>query len=355
MNRFTIFPIQNQKLWNLYEKSLSLFWTTSEINLSNDLSDWNKLNDNEKYFLKNVLAFFASSDGMVNENLVLNFYSEIDLPEAKAFYANQIMIETIHSHQYSLLIDTYINSTDEKNLLFNAIETIPAIKKKADWILKWIESGSSLIKMIPENITKDILAIQESSWASDWMTSQQRTSLDFFTKEKPSFEQRLLAFICVEGIFFSGSFCAIYWLKNRGLLPGLCTANEFISRDENMHAEFAILLLELSQNKIHQDVAHSIFKEAVQIETEFITESLPVSLLGMNNTLMTQYIQYVADRWLVLLGYEKIYNSPNPFNFMEMISLNTKENFFELNVTQYSKSGVGVSKEEMEIKFDEDF
>lgn len=353
MNRYTIFPIQHQKLWDIYEKSLSLFWTTSEITLSNDLSDWNNLNDNEKYFLKNILAFFASSDGMVNENLVLNFYNETQLPEARAFYANQIMIETIHSVQYSLLIDTYINNTDEKNKLFNAIETIPAIKKKADWILKWIEAGSTLIQLLPPDVLSGIISIQGNS--NNNLTSSQQNSLSFFTKEKPSFEQRLLAFLCVEGIFFAGSFCAIYWLKNRGILPGLCTANEFISRDENMHAEFVLLLLETCENKVSQKIAHDIFKEAVQIETEFITESLPVSLLGMNNILMTQYIQYVADRWLVLLGYEKIYNSTNPFNFMEMISLNTKENFFELNVTQYSKSGVGVSKEEMEIKFDEDF
>jgi ribonucleoside-diphosphate reductase beta chain len=350
-DRYTIFPINYPGLWKFYEDHLASFWTVNEIKLSDDLVDWNtKLNDNERFFIKNILAFFASSDGMVNENLVLNFYNEVQIPEARSFYTIQMMMESIHSQQYALLIDTYITNTDEKKHLFNAMETIPAIKKKADWILKWIEEGSTIVDTLPPNIIQDITALHLNN---DKALS--RETFDFFIKKRPSFQQRLIAFICVEGIFFSGAFCAIYWLKNRGLMPGLATANEFISRDENLHAEFAIALFKIEPGSISQDTVHNIFREAVSIEQEFITESLPVSLIGMNCKLMSEYIEYVADRWCVLLGFSKIYNTQNPFSFMEMISLSTKENFFELNVSQYSRSGVGIPEEKMKITFDEEF
>jgi ribonucleoside-diphosphate reductase beta chain len=350
-DRYTIFPINYPGLWKFYEDHLASFWTVNEIKLSDDLVDWNsKLNDNERFFIKNILAFFASSDGMVNENLVLNFYNEVQIPEARSFYTIQMMMETIHSQQYALLIDTYITNTEEKKHLFNAMETIPAIKKKADWILKWIEEGSTIIDTLPPNIVADITALHNIN-----NSALSKDTFDFFIKKRPSFQQRLIAFICVEGIFFSGAFCAIYWLKNRGLMPGLATANEFISRDENLHASFAISLFKMDSSSISEETVHNIFREAVSIEQEFITESLPVSLIGMNCKLMSEYIEYVADRWCVLLGYSRIYNTENPFSFMEMISLSTKENFFELNVSQYSRSGVGIPEEKMKITFDEDF
>lgn len=314
-SRFTVFPIKYQNLWKFYKQHISTFWTVEEIKLVDDIVDWNdKLNDNERYFIKNILAFFAASDGIVNENLVVNFYNEVEIPEARQFYAVQMMIEAIHSEQYSLLIDTYISNTEEKDRLFKAIDTIPAVKRKAEWAIKWMQ--------------KD--------------------------KSNTSFSQRLLAFVCVEGIFFSGSFCAIYWLKSRGLMPGLSTANSFISRDENLHADFAISLYKMLENRVDEKVVHAIFKEAVEIEKEFITESLPVSLIGMNCNLMSQYIEMVADRWLVLLGYNKIYNTPNPFPFMEMISLNEKVNFFENVVTNYQRANVGASEEDRKITFDSD-
>lgn len=311
--RFTVFPIKHQNLWDFYKKHISTFWTVEEIYLVDDLSDWhNKLNDNERFFIKNILAFFAASDGIVNENLVLNFYQEIELPEARQFYSVQMMMEAIHSETYSLLIDTYIKDTTEKNNLFNAIDTIPAVKSKAEWALKWINKNCQ-------------------------------------------FSQRLLAFICVEGIFFSGSFCAIYWLKNKGLMPGLATANEFISRDEGLHTEFAIELYNQLDNKLPESTVHTIFKEAVDIEKQFILESLPVSLLGMNSNLMSKYIEYVADRWLIMLNYNKLFNSENPFGFMEMISVNTKTNFFESRVSEYSRAGVGQTEDDRTIAFDDDF
>jgi ribonucleoside-diphosphate reductase beta chain len=312
--RFTVFPIQHQNLWNFYKKHVSTFWTVEEVYLVDDLSDWNnKLNDNERYFIKNVLAFFAASDGIVNENLVSKFYDEIELPESRQFYSFQIAMEAVHSEMYSLLIDSYIQDQTEKKHLFNAIDTIPAVKRKADWGLKWITSDKPLV-------------------------------------------QRLLAFVCVEGIFFSGSFCSIYWLKNKGLMPGLATANEFISRDENLHAEYAIELYNMAskEERLDESVVHELFKEAVEIEKEFITESLPVALLGMNSTLMTAYIEFVADRWISMLGYSKLFNSENPFGFMEMISLSTKENFFESRVSSYQRAGVGQLESDRTITFDED-
>lgn len=344
-DRYTVFPIKHANLWEFYKKHISTFWTVEEIILIDDLEDWNhKLNDNERYFVKNILAFFAASDGIVNENLVLNFYNEVQIPEARQFYTVQMMIESIHSEQYALLIDSYISDTKEKLGLFNAIETIPAVKKKADWAMKWIEEGSTLVDSIPTEAMDAIKKAQAMGVAD----------LDFFTRERPSFAQRLLAFVCVEGIFFSGSFCAIYWLKNRGLMPGLCTANEFISRDENLHAEFAVSLYKMLPEKLSESQVHAIFKEAVEIEEEFITESLPVSLLGMNCELMKQYIRYVADRWLTMLNYSKLYNAENPFGFMELLSLNTKTNFFENVVSEYSRAGVGQSEDDRKICFDDD-
>ena len=351
-DRFCVFPIKHHNLWDFYKRHISTFWTVEEVLLTDDLSDWQKLNDNERYFIKNVLAFFAASDGIVNENLVLNFYNEVQITEARQFYAVQMMIEAIHGEMYSLLIDTYINDSAEKEKLFNAVETIPAVRRKAEWAMKWIEEGSTLQQMIPEKYLQTL----EFLSGFDDFSDEVREALEFITKERPSFAQRLLAFVCVEGIFFSGSFCAIYWLKNKGLMPGLATANEFISRDEGLHAEFAIELYKMLDNQLPKETVHQIFREAVDIEKEFITESLPVSLLGMNSDLMSQYIEFVADRWLVMLGYDKLYNSENPFGFMEMISVNTKENFFETRVSQYQKAGVGQSEVDRTIAFDdEDF
>ena len=312
--RFTVFPIQYPNLWHFYKEHLKTFWTVEEVPLSDDLSDWNnKLNDNERFFIKNVLAFFAASDGIVNENLVLNFYKDIELAEARQFYSVQMMIEAIHSEQYSLLIDTYIHDSNEKAKLFNAIDTIPAVKRKAEWAMKWMN--------------KDEI-----------------------------FEQRLLCFIIVEGIFFSGSFCAIYYMNSRGLLPGLSLSNQFIARDEALHCTFGIELYNMlnEHERLSEKVVHDIFKEAIEIENEFITESLPVSLLGMNSTLMSQYIKYVADRWLKMLNYNTLFNVEQPFGFMELISLQGKSNFFETRVSEYQRSGVGQSEEDRTIAFDDD-
>lgn len=355
-NRYTIFPIKYPKLWEFYEQQLSVFWTVAEVKLTDDITDWDeKLNDNEKYFIKNILAFFAASDGIVNENLVLNFYNEVQIPEARNFYAVQMMIEAIHSQQYSLLIDTYVRDKNERYRLFNAIENVPCIKKKADWALKWIEEGTTTVETLPDYVKSGLSSLNERTDLTDDM----RKALQFFTKKRPSFGQRLIAFICVEGIFFAGSFCAIYWLKNRGLMPGLSTANEFISRDENTHTEFAIELYklhnqQLNNEKIDESTVHQIIKDAVDIEKEFVTESLPVSLIGMNCTLMKEYIEYIADRWLILLGYSKIYNSKNPFTFMEMISLNSKSNFFEVFNSNYLRANSGATEDERQITFDSD-
>lgn len=314
-NRFVLFPIPNDRkhLWELYKKAFASFWTVDELDLSSDLSDWNKLNDNEKHFIKYVLAFFAASDGIVNENLALNFYSEIQCPIARCFYGFQVMMENVHSESYSLLIDTYIKDEEEKNKLFRSIEHIDVIKKKADWAMKW------------------------------------------FDRSQASFAERLVAFAIVEGVFFSGSFCSIFWLKKRGLMPGLSVSNQFISRDEGLHCTFACSLYKTLQeeSKTSRERVYEIIREAVAIEQEFICDALPCSLIGMNSTLMSQYIEFVADRLLVDLGYDKIWNSKNPFDFMDMISLEGKSNFFELRVSDYSlMSG---DPNATKFKLDEDF
>jgi ribonucleoside-diphosphate reductase beta chain len=313
-NRFVIFPIKHHDIWEWYKKMEASFWTAEEIDLSQDLNDWNnKLNDDERYFVKHILAFFAASDGIVNENLAENFVNEVQYAEAKFFYGFQIMMENIHSETYSLLIDTYVRDEAEKDRLFNALEVFPAIKKKADWALQWIESDS--------------------------------------------FAERLIAFAAVEGIFFSGAFCSIYWLKKRGLMPGLTFSNELISRDEGVHCDFAVHLHNHHLiNKVPKDRIRSIIVDALNIEREFITESLPVSLIGMNAVLMTQYLEFVADRLLVELGCNREYNTTNPFDFMDMISLQGKTNFFEKKVAEYQKSGVmNTDGEAQKISFDADF
>jgi len=310
-DRFVILPINYPKVWEHYKKHEASFWTAEEIDLSGDTKDWENLNDGERHFISHVLAFFAASDGIVNENLAVNFMSEVQLPEARCFYGFQIMMENIHSETYALLIDTYIKNSAEKHKLFHAIDTIPAVKKKADWALRWINNGN--------------------------------------------FAERLVAFAAVEGIFFSGSFCSIFWLKKRGLMPGLTFSNELISRDEGLHCEFACLLYSMLQNRLTEDHVQSIIRDAVDIEKEFITEALPVGLIGMNAVLMQQYIEFVADRWLSELGYSKIYNATNPFDFMEMISLQGKTNFFEKRVGDYQKAGVMNNNEVTTFSTEEDF
>ena len=311
-DRFVIFPIQHDDLWEWYKKQQACFWTAEEIDLHSDLNDWNnKLSDDERYFIKHILAFFAASDGIVNENLAENFVNEVQYSEAKFFYGFQIMMENIHSETYSLLIDTYIKDEEEKTKLFQAIDVFPAIQKKAKWALKWIESDS--------------------------------------------FAERLIAFAAVEGIFFSGSFCSIFWLKKRGLLPGLTFSNELISRDEGMHCDFAVHLHNNHLvNKVPKERIKEIIISALDIEREFITESLPVSLIGMNSKLMTQYLEFVTDRLLLEFGCDKEYNATNPFDFMEMISLEGKTNFFEKRVSEYQKAGVK-SGGTGSISFDADF
>ncbi|HEY4627645.1 MAG TPA: ribonucleotide-diphosphate reductase subunit beta [Flavobacterium sp.] len=313
-NRFVIFPIKHHDIWEWYKKMEASFWTAEEIDLSQDLNDWNnKLSDEERYFVKHILAFFAASDGIVNENLAENFVNEVQYAEAKFFYGFQIMMENIHSETYSLLIDTYVKDEAEKDELFNALEVFPAIKKKADWALKWIESDS--------------------------------------------FAERLIAFAAVEGIFFSGAFCSIYWLKKRGLMPGLTFSNELISRDEGVHCDFAVHLHNHHLvNKVPKERIREIIVDALNIEREFITESLPVSLIGMNAVLMTQYLEFVADRLLVELGCDREYNTSNPFDFMDMISLQGKTNFFEKKVAEYQKAGVmNTDNDAQKISFDADF
>ena len=314
-NRFVIFPIQHHDLWEWYKKSEASIWAAEEIDLHQDITDWtSKLNDDERYFIKHVLAFFAASDGIVNENLAENFVNEVQYSEAKFFYGFQIMMENIHSETYSLLIDTYIKDDAEKDKLFNAIETMDCVKKKADWALNWIDNGS--------------------------------------------FAERIVAFAAVEGIFFSGSFCSIFWLKKRGLMPGLSFSNELISRDEGMHCDFACLLYnDHIVNKLPNKTLRKIILDAVEIEKEFICESLPVRLIGMNSDLMSQYIEFVADRLLVELGTDKEYNVTNPFDFMDMISLQGKTNFFEKRVGEYQKAGVLNNSDESSKSFslDADF
>lgn len=348
-DRYTVYPLEHPDLYDYYERHVAVFWTKADINITDDLEDWGKLNDNERYFLKNVFAFFASSDGIVNENLLLNFSNEVEITEARQFYAIQIFMESVHNEVYSQIIDSYVSDTTEKNNLFKAIETVPAVKKKAEWALKWISEGTSVIDQIPKETLDTIKELYESSLDS------QKENLEWLVRPRASFAQRLLAFVCVEGIFFSGSFCAIGWMKNRGLLNALGTANQFISRDENLHCEFAIALYNKLPEKLSEETVHGVFKEAVEIETEFITESLPVSLLGMNSGLMTEYIKFVADMWLSMLNYKPIYNVKKcPFSFMELLELPTKENFFEGKVSNYNKAGVGV-EEDHKLEFDADF
>ena len=307
-NRFVLFPIQHQDIWSMYKKAEDSFWRTAEVDLSKDLTSWNKLNSDEKHFISMILAFFAGSDGIVVENLGARFMNDIKVSEARAFYGFQIAMENIHSEMYSILIDTYIKDKDEKSKLFNALEEFPCIKKKGDWALKWINDKRS------------------------------------------SFAMRLVAFACVEGIFFSGAFCSIYWLKKRGLMPGLTFSNELISRDEALHTEFAVLLYKKLNKKMRKDKFYEIVKEAVEIEKEFITSALPCRLIGMNDIMMSQYIEFVADRLIVQMGYEAIYNASNPFEFMEMISIEGKTNFFEKRVGEYALA----TKDKEENIFDMD-
>ena len=310
-NRFVMFPIQHDDIWQMYKKQVDCFWRAEEIDLSKDLDNWESLNQDEKYFISMILAFFAASDGIVLENLASRFMRDVQLSEARAFYGFQIAMENIHSETYSLLIETYIKDKEEKSKLFNAIENFPCIKKKSDWAQKWIHDNRS------------------------------------------SFASRLIGFACVEGIFFSGAFCSIYWLKKRGLMPGLTFSNELISRDEALHCEFAVLLYSKLNKKLEQVRIHEIIKEAVEIESEFICEALPCRLIGMNSELMTQYIKFVADRLCVQLGYKKIYNVTNCFDFMELISLESKTNFFEKKTDAYALANK--EKNEDIFKLNDDF
>ncbi|MFA6917056.1 MAG: ribonucleotide-diphosphate reductase subunit beta [Parachlamydiales bacterium] len=311
-DRFVLFPITHHALWEMYKKAEASFWTAEEIDLSPDLADWDrKLNEDEKYFIKHVLAFFAASDGIVNENLAANFMNEVQYPEARCFYGFQIMIENIHSEAYSLLIDTYIKDPVEKDYLFRAIDTVTCVQKKAEWALRWIEKGT--------------------------------------------FAERLIAFAAVEGIFFSGSFCSIFWLKKRGLMPGLSFANELISRDEGLHCDFACMVYSQLENKLSPETIRQIIRSAVELEYEFVRDALPVRLIGMNADLMCEYISFVADRLLIALGVDKMFDAVNPFDFMELISMTGKTNFFERRVSDYQKSGVVSANEHGTFTLDEEF
>jgi ribonucleoside-diphosphate reductase beta chain len=307
-DRLTIFPIEHNDMWEMYKKAVSAFWTPEELDLSKDVDDFNKLNEKERTFIKHILAFFSSSDTIVNINLGERFLNDVQVLEAKFFYAFQMAIENIHSETYSLLIDTYFKDPKEKSEALNAINYMPCIKKKADWCFKWIED------------------------------------------ENAPFSQRLLAFALVEGVFFSGAFCSIFWLKERGLMQGLSFSNELISRDEAMHVEFAVLLYSKIENRLPQTTVHQIVKEAVEVEKVFINDSIPCSMLGMNANLMCLYIEFVADRLLTQLNYDKIWNSANPFPFMERISIESKSNFFESRVSQYSKANVGSNQNHSELR-----
>lgn len=311
-DRFVLFPIQHDDIWKAYKEQMACFWTVEELDLAEDLKDWENLSDNERHFIEHVLAFFAASDGIVNENLAINFSNEVQWPEARCFYGFQIMMENVHAETYSMLIDTYIKDTKKKDFLFNAIETVPAVKKKAEWALKWTDS------------------------------------------DRASFGERLIAFAAVEGVCFSGSFCAIYWLKQKGLMKGLTFSNELIARDEGLHRDFAILLHNKLSNKVPTGTIHQIIAEAVEVEKEFITEALPVSLLGMNCKQMSEYIEFVADHLCVSLGAPKIYGTANPFVWMEQISMQGKTNFFERRVAEYQKAGV-MSDVQEKFSLDMDF
>ena len=310
-NRFVMFPITNQDVWAMYKKQMDCFWRAEEINLAQDLGDWEKLSADEKHFISMVLAFFAASDGLVLENLASRFMSDVQLSEARAFYGFQIAMENVHSETYSLLIDTYIRNGEEKDRLFRAIENYPCIAKKANWAKKWIGDNRS------------------------------------------SFASRLVAFAAIEGIFFSSSFASIYWIKKRGLMPGLTFSNELISRDEALHTEFAVLLYSKLVKKLNKKRIYEIIQEAVEIEKEFITEAIPCRMIGMNAVLMKQYIEFVADRLVVQLGYDKIYNAANPFDFMELISIESKVNFFERTNAEYALANKSVDKDI--FNFDADF
>lgn len=312
-DRFVIFPIRHPDIWEKYKQHMAVFWTPEEIDLSKDMAHWEKLSDGERYFIKNILGFFAGSDGIVMENLATRFMREVQWPEAKFFYSCQNLLEAVHSETYSLLIDTYISDAKEKDTLLRAINTIPCVQKKAEWALQWIDSAEA------------------------------------------SFATRMLAFAAVEGIFFSGAFCAIFWLKQRGLMPGLTVSNEFIARDEGLHTDFACLLYTKLENKLTKKDAHKIIRDAVKIEKQFITKSLPCDLIGMNAKLMSEYIEFVADRLLLQLGYPKAYSAVNPFPFMERISLEGKDNFFEKRVTTYAKATVGKDRAEMVFDTKADF
>ena len=311
--RHVLFPIEHADVFAMAKKALAVFWTAEEIDLTKDLKDWEKLDANTQHFIKHVLGFFAASDGILMENLALNFQNQVQWPEARYFYANQNQMESIHSETYSLLIDTYIDDKVEKQKLLEAATTIPAIQKKADWALKWLDAT------------------------------------------KANFATRLIAFAVVEGIFFSGAFCSIFWLKKRGLMPGLTTSNEFIARDEGLHTDFACLLYGKIKNRLKKSQVHKIIKEAVVIEKNFITKALPCELIGMNAVLMSQYIEFVADRLLMQLGYPKVYEVANPFEFMERISLEGKDNFFEKKVSNYAKAAVGKTQEQMSFSMEEEF
>jgi ribonucleoside-diphosphate reductase beta chain len=310
-SRFVLFPIKYDDIWNMYKKAVASFWTVQEVDLGEDMNDWVKLSDNERHFISHVLAFFAASDGIVNENLAFRFSNDIQIPEVRCFYGFQIAIENIHSEMYSLLIDTYIKDEVQKDHLLNAIDTVPSVTKKANWALRWINNGS--------------------------------------------FPERLIAFAAVEGIFFSGSFCSIFWLKKRGLMPGLTFSNELISRDEGMHRDFACLLYSMLELKLSEERVHEIISDAVKHEKEFVMEALPVNLIGINCLMMSEYIEFIADHLLASLGVSKLYNTVNPFDWMEMISLEGKTNFFEKRVGEYQKAGVMNTKEENSFLLDADF
>ena len=310
--RFVLFPITYTEIWNMYKKAEASFWTAEEIDLSQDTQDWEKLSSNERHFISHVLAFFAGSDGIVNENLAVRFSNEVQIPEARCFYGFQIAMENVHAETYGLLIDTYIKGAQEKEHLFNAIETVPCVKKKAEWAMKWIDGSES-------------------------------------------FAERLVAFAAVEGIFFSGSFCSIFWMKKRGMMPGLTFSNELISRDEGLHCDFACLLYSMIANKPTEARIREIIMDAVSIEQEFVTSALPVDLIGMNSRMMAEYIEFVADRMMNSLGYNKIYNTKNPFDWMELISLQGKTNFFEKRVSDYQKAGVMADRTEQVFALDAEF
>lgn len=312
-NRFVIFPIQHNDIWAMYKQSVASFWTVEEVDLQHDHKHWADMTPNERHFISHVLAFFAASDGIVNENLAMNFSNEVQIPEARCFYGFQIAIENIHSEMYSLLIDTYIKDTTEKDRLLRAIETIPCVTEKAHWALKWCNADLS------------------------------------------SFSERIVAFAVVEGIFFSGSFCAIFWLKKRGLMPGLCFSNELISRDEGLHCKFACLIYKKLTHKLPKERVHAIVSEAVDIEKRFVSDALPVNLIGMNAHTMCRYIEFCADRLLEDIGVPKLYGAENPYDWMHMQSLQGKTNFFEKRVSEYSKAGVGVDKAEQVFRMDAEF